>query len=293
MSPVLYDENMVELLEERLKFFVYNFQLSMDVYDPDGGVSLNNSNAGHQFKVIQYVNEKDDVRYKFLQSYLNKYTLMDFLHRVNTHQIQGDYSQQEFTEFLNGMALFLQAKSWSKAKDFYQRYFDVEEIDYQGCKFTGKLEVSYLECSIEGVIQAKEAFEDYRGSATCPQFKFISGKDSHENSTLSNAISTRFNQGELIAYAPARGEIWFSRVNLEPLLSRLNIKPVDTIKKTLERAKISNYPKLNFFEEPSEKAIYQDEDKNLRVNDSSCTLDDNPSLSKSFGQTVLGLCVVQ
>lgn len=217
-----YRRNARKIKKNNTTFFIYNFELRLgNMLRNDKFCYATNNNAGHAFKVIQYVNENHEVRYKFLQSYVEEYTLLEYLKCVQSAEIQDDFSHEEFMIFIQDLEAIKQAQAWGDVQEFYKKYFHVAHDEYKEFKFVskGKAEVFYMQCDLNQVNEAKKAFATYKESKKHPIFTFIS----YDNKQVCEIISNAFRNagsGEESALDNGYGLI-FRKILLKPTLSAL------------------------------------------------------------------------
>lgn len=146
-------------------FFSYGFSLDaarMHTLDLSGKGHY----SGHEFVVIQYLDEKNEIRYRFFQSFVVKYTLNEYLSKF-----KNDYSQEEFLKFLEELKNFTSLKKWTtEATNFHKKYFhtkgrrDSEWVIPSGIP----LEVKWQKNCVDHVITQKIDYELFKKSSFFP-----------------------------------------------------------------------------------------------------------------------------
>lgn len=215
-----YRRNARKIAKNNTTFFIYNFELCLGTLRRSDKFSdSTRTNAGHAFKVIQYVNENLEVRYKFLQSYVGQYTLLKYLKRVESGEIQGDFSHEEFMTFIQDLEAIKSARDWSDAQELYQKYFHVNHQDYKEHRFVtqSSIKVFYLQGDLNQANEAKKTFASHRDSKHYPGFTFISGDNEKECEVVSKAFRCA-GLGKDSALDGGYGLI-FKKILLKPTLS--------------------------------------------------------------------------
>lgn len=154
------------LTEIEQDFFAYGFNLdAAPRYTLDRCGSGHYS--GHVFVVIQYLDEKNEIRYRFFQSFVMKYTLNEYLSKNN-----NDFSHDEFLKFLEELENFISSKNWTTdSMNFHKKYFHTK-----GCRDTNwvfpsgiPLEINWKKICVENVITQKTHYEQFKNSTFFPK----------------------------------------------------------------------------------------------------------------------------
>jgi len=210
-------------IQSDTEFFIYNVELDLGEMYNEGKFGKSwQTHSGHKFKVIAYRNEDHEIRYKFLQSYVQKYTLLAYLNKVNSKEIQGEYSHEEFKQFLLEFKELLKADAWNEINEFYKKYFHADCTQYHDHEFTesGTILIKYIKCDLQAVNQAQVDFNRYKCSKKFPEFIFISGED-NENQIVQNSFGANTNnaEGDKCALQSPWGQLIFQKTDAGRLLS--------------------------------------------------------------------------
>jgi len=164
------------LLSSKLetRFFVYGFFL-----DSANVTFIKNDRQnifpGHRFLVIQYFNRKMEIRYRFFQSFVAKYTFQEALQKGN-----NDFSHDEIVDFLQKLETFISSKKWTQEiEGFYDRFFQVKMSNVEA-KILGKipLDIVWGEGCVEEFFKEKEKFDHFKENKNFPKFFLTKEGDS-------------------------------------------------------------------------------------------------------------------
>lgn len=151
--------------EIRQDFFSYGFSLDaapMHTLDLCGS----NHYSGHEFVVIQYLDEKNEIRYRFFQSFVIEYTLNEYLSKY-----KNDYSHEEFLNFLEELKNFISLKKWTiDATNFHKKYFHTKGHGNSEWVLPSgiPLEVKWKKNCVEDLITQKTHYELFKKSTFFP-----------------------------------------------------------------------------------------------------------------------------
>jgi len=111
------------------KFVSYDIVISGVIeYRNDG--SYSGKSIGHNFVVLQYKDEQENVRYRLFQSYVSVHTMFEFIEKSEANNNSHDYSQEEFETLIAGIQNLQEAKCWSpELNEFFKRHF-MAQVDY-------------------------------------------------------------------------------------------------------------------------------------------------------------------
>lgn len=151
-------EKTVETLktQPRSTFFTYNFAFE----------STFRSFPGHTFLAVQYLDRTGDIQYRLFQSYLDQYTLKDYL-GANTLAL----THAEFKAFFEGFEKCLLSDKWTdESKQFFITHFKAATRYVVGkpnpCK--GRLKLEWGMGTIEDLLIQEEKFNSFKSSPLCP-----------------------------------------------------------------------------------------------------------------------------
>jgi hypothetical protein len=227
-----------EQIQNNTDFFIYNFELGIGEMSKEYTYGTSTQSVEHKFKVIAYRNKNQEIRYHFLQSYVTKYTLSEFLNKVNSKEIRGEYSQEEFSQFILGLKDFLKAKNWNDIHEFYKTYFYVDLAHYRDHEFVElpELSVEFIKADLKTANSALKDFNQYKSSKHYPEFIFLSGEDNEtcvlENSFGENKIKSEL--GDMCAFHHPWKGLLFEHTDAGSLLSPSDKYKNPSIKPNLE-----------------------------------------------------------
>jgi len=151
--------------EKEGTFFSYGFTL--DVVPTITHFGSASQHGGHRFIVIQYKDSSDEIKYKFAQSFVDQYSLKEFLSKE-----RAPLSSEQFLQFINGLADLSSAAEWTqKEEDFHKQYFDAFDantaIGYSLPEGV-PVEIKWRKNSVDAVQQNLKAYTIFRKSTFLP-----------------------------------------------------------------------------------------------------------------------------
>ena len=107
------------------EFDVYSISISDgQLVHKDGGITYCRGYIGHVFVAVRYKTESG-YRFRIFQSYLDAYSLCDYLDKCSKNNFSNDYSSDEFFAFFNSLKNhFLTKEIWDDTTEqFHKKYF--------------------------------------------------------------------------------------------------------------------------------------------------------------------------
>lgn len=154
IEAIIRNKNALE--QSKNQFYVYTLHLQFGNYN-------DKASDGHVVTILQYLDtDCQEVRYTFLQSYAQCYSLMNYLRSESLNEIQIDYSNEEFTTFLLWLDNLHKATEWTEEIEHnYFKYFFVSK-NLVGCKFGQGFYISaeYVENTYDNLIHLKQNLQE-------------------------------------------------------------------------------------------------------------------------------------
>jgi len=119
--------------------------------------SISSEKIDHSFLIIQHINEKQEIKYRILQSWLDKHDLDTYMKNRNF-----DMSSEHFDEFKNELTNILISDEISyKREIFYEQYFmnKIEHISYIKNRH---LKFEWGSSNLERILRQQILFETFK-----------------------------------------------------------------------------------------------------------------------------------
>lgn len=168
------EKNSLTLKEDHSSdFFVYSFGINgrklPSNYWHDSWTIVNKKNAfvGHEFVVIQYLDEGNEIKYLILQSFLDRYCLKDYL-----EETKNKLDTNEFMSFLEGLKELLISEKWTDSLEtFYTKYFKDKDGFQIGKEnpCSNEFQLVYGRSNISELLAQNENFESFMKMPDAPQ----------------------------------------------------------------------------------------------------------------------------